>query len=397
MKALSLAMAALRKRQSPRTGFVHFFPGSEGIADTIPMYENFCFALALFRSKTSAEVLEGKEVLKRLLDFQTEEGNFPVYLHEYPRCWDRLLPLKLAPIFDVLYTCPLGEALTEQLRLVERKLLGFASSTREKKPFLPLWEQRFQAWNGRLADVEYTTAEEWLEGILSHQLAKVPLKRLPPYGLQAFLGQHEEQEGSEPKPAVIEWWLAGEEFSPRLLKDHPLQMYLPPLLPLERREEEKISWWGGFAAQKARLLWPGCQLHSLVTEGALTACSVEEEGMTGLFSLQGPMPSTREDLIEVACYVDISPETELFVNGKKATVFRLGDEVVIHSGKFRLQMEFTLKEGEGDFIGQISKKNRPRQTAPGVYDWSIALRTLRRSDPCAIKWRVSLLASHPRN
>ena len=98
IRAVDLALAACRKRQSPRTGFVHLFAGEESSPDTIPIYENFLFAFALFRQKTAESVLEGKELVERLIGFQTECGNFPTYLHDFPRCWDHSLPLKVAPI-----------------------------------------------------------------------------------------------------------------------------------------------------------------------------------------------------------------------------------------------------------------------------------------------------------
>src|SRR3990167_7288503 len=96
LRPIDLAVTAGRKRQSPRTGFVHMHP-DEAASDTIPIYENFCFVLALFRQKTAESVSEAKQLLERLLCFQTSNGNFPLYIHDYPRCWDLLLPLKLGP------------------------------------------------------------------------------------------------------------------------------------------------------------------------------------------------------------------------------------------------------------------------------------------------------------
>lgn len=403
-KALLLGQAALRKRQSPRTGFVHFFPGTEGIADTIPVYENFCFVLALFRSKTSAEVLEGKELLERLLDFQTAEGNFPVYLHAYPQCWDRLLALKLAPAFSLLkkrFAPFLGEALFLRLQESERRLFAYAVTAREKKPFLPLWEERFQAWQGRAPSLPYKSAEEWAEGILSHQLAGAPLKRFPPLGFQAFLGDHLEQEGKEPKPALIEWLFVEEEepFSPRLARDHALQMALPLFWPLEfwpleeKRAGEKGDFWRAAEEGAARLLWRGEHLHSLIAEGPLGKWGQTADGLEGSFLL-GEEPSLgREDLVEAAFYVDLSSETEIFIRGKKATAFSLDDPVTIQTKDLKLTICFTMQSGEAAFMGSISRKNRAGQCLAGVYDWRIALRTLRRQGVCQIGWRICVAQS----
>lgn len=122
LKASDLAVAAGRKRQSPRTGFVHLFAADETATDTVPIYENFCFALALFRQKTGESVLEGKELIERLLAFQTETGSFPIYLHDYPRCWDPLMPLKIASLLLILvrhFSPVLGEELREKIDRAE--------------------------------------------------------------------------------------------------------------------------------------------------------------------------------------------------------------------------------------------------------------------------------------
>ena len=83
---------------NPRTGFIHFHYSDETAFDTIPLYENACYILSLFRSHNAENILEAKELLRRLLHFQTEGGGFPTYLHEYPTdrwtvSFDLLLPL----------------------------------------------------------------------------------------------------------------------------------------------------------------------------------------------------------------------------------------------------------------------------------------------------------------
>src|SRR3569832_1741282 len=96
MKSLELALRAGRARQSPQTGFVHHsYENLERSAETIPVYENFCFALALFRTKTVENVLEAKNLLERLLAFQTAEW-FPLFLHDYPLVKSRKLEIILS-------------------------------------------------------------------------------------------------------------------------------------------------------------------------------------------------------------------------------------------------------------------------------------------------------------
>lgn len=103
------ALVAGRSFQSHQTGYVHLCYGDdEPKAQTIPLYENFLFVLALFRSRLVDNVQEGKKNLKCLLAFQQERsgedpGNFPVYLHEYPFCQDPAQGIYLlAPMYWIL-------------------------------------------------------------------------------------------------------------------------------------------------------------------------------------------------------------------------------------------------------------------------------------------------------
>ena len=88
---VELAVTSGRSHQSPQTSFVHWCHtrGDETVNHTIPLYENFLFCLALMRMRTQQNITEAKEILARLLAFQAEDGNYPVYLHEYPLCRDR--------------------------------------------------------------------------------------------------------------------------------------------------------------------------------------------------------------------------------------------------------------------------------------------------------------------
>ena len=53
--------------------------------DSIPLFENICYATALMRLKEKEAYLEGKELIERLMPFQMD-GKFPFALHDYPKC-----------------------------------------------------------------------------------------------------------------------------------------------------------------------------------------------------------------------------------------------------------------------------------------------------------------------
>src|SRR5689334_2034105 len=101
-KVIELALRAGKKRQSPQTGFVHhYYEAEEQRHDTIPLFENFCFVLSLLRSRQSENMLEGLGLLQKLLKLE-QDGNFPVYFHEFPVCRDGLLGIKLLPVFHAI-------------------------------------------------------------------------------------------------------------------------------------------------------------------------------------------------------------------------------------------------------------------------------------------------------
>ena len=96
-KMIELNLSAAAIAQSPQTGYIHLNYEEIARSDTIPLLENFSFALALFRSRLTENVFKGKALLEKLLAFEVD-GNFPVYLHEYPQCKDRDFSLEILPV-----------------------------------------------------------------------------------------------------------------------------------------------------------------------------------------------------------------------------------------------------------------------------------------------------------
>lgn len=385
-RLVDLAVSAGRKRQSPRTGFIHFFPAEETISDTIALFENFCFVVALFRQKSVESILEGKELLEKLLAFQTPEGNFPIYLHEFPKCYDPWMALRVAPVLVQIerrFGTVIGSDLKEKITASLARLLKFAES--RARP--AVWEHRFLKLQGKDADFTPSSHDDWFLWLISEQLDLSPAFREIPYhpDLQAFIGGAEIQEKGEPRPVPIEWVLAESEgFSERLLRDHPAMLHSALLFPIE--SPSVLPRTSCLLIQDGvRLLWREKKLHSFsVPQGIF-----KEPGKV-FFELKGPVFVEKGDLIEAAAFCDISPETELTIEGKKGTVFQLGDPIEIRTPLLTIELKFELLEGSGDFCGQISRKNRPAQIACKgallyeAFDWQIALRTLRRSPDCLV-------------
>lgn len=363
IRTIDLAVLAGQKRQSPRTGFIHLFPNEE-TTDTIPLYENFCFALALFRQKTADSVTEGKELLTRLLAFQNSDGHFPVYLHEFPRCHDFQMPLKIAPILIYLlrhFSAVLGELKSKIADALEKAL--------SKCPEKPAWENRYRACRGLSllpVDTSRFSPSDWTEWLITAQLAGQTEFEIPYDASLQLLRGTDIQEKGEPRPNPVEWLLAEGQFSPRLLRDHPHQLWCAPLFPLSYTPIE-------IPQNSFQIFWQGSTLHSLVAKGLV-------------FDLSEGVEMGRSDLFEVTLFTDISPETTLLVEGRKATTFQLGETITIQTPQKTISLKLELTQGSGDFFGHIFRANRPSQVCKGyeAYDWQIGLRTLRRSPTAQI-------------
>ena len=147
--SLALAIAAAKKRISPRTGFVHLYTGDSAAVDTIAVYENVCFVLALCRQKEAESIAEAKDLLQRILPFQTEEGNFPLYLHEYPKASTVSLALQIAPVLVRIlqeFGAVLGAECRAQLQSAMTKIIRFISQTYdEAEKRSSLWKWRKEA------------------------------------------------------------------------------------------------------------------------------------------------------------------------------------------------------------------------------------------------------------
>ncbi len=367
IRTIDLAYQAGVKRKSERTQFVHD-------AETIPLYENFCFALALFRKKSAESVSEGKELIARLLPFQAQDGNFPLYLHDFPHCHDFQLRYRIAPI--LIYLLRLFSPVLGELKGKVEEALKKALS---KKPEKPSWENRYRACVGEaLLPVNPTdfSPQEWTEWLITAQLAGQTHFSIPyDANLQLFIGpaRFDAQEKGEPRPNPVEWLLADGEFSPRLLRDHPHQLLAAPLFPITYEPVTTVD-------SSLRLFWKGTAgIHSLVGKSLFDLPELSEMG--------------RGDLFEAALHCNISPETTLSIEGIKGTTFRLGEKIWIETPTLKIRLHFELIEGSAEFCGHIFKANRPSQMCKGyeAYDWQIGLRTLRRSGPAKIQVFVSFL------
>lgn len=148
-----------------------------------------------------------------------------------------------------------------------------------------------------------------------------------------------------------------------------------------------------------KLFWgSSSELNSFVCQNAMNDVTYEfgEAGTNQgalFFDLNRPFePDGLEKSREVSFFVNFQTNLQVRVEEKQATTFKLGESIKIHlSDNKKIGLKFELVNGEGDFSGHVSMCNRPSQVNLGeskkfeVNDWTIFLKTLRRSEKCLIK------------
>lgn len=354
MKAVELALKAGRKRQSEITRFVHFCTEHpEKSHETIPTYENFCFALALLRSRLAENVLEAKALLEKLLAFQVGE-EFPVYLHEYPHCRYAGLKSKLAPVvFFILrdFQTVLGDKLRERLQALQESPEEVLSPE---------------------------TPEEWGEFLIHSQITgqdKTPALKHWDTSCLSFIGSQRQERG-EPAVTLYDLFLGewGGRYSARALQDHPVHLRASLIYPAE------VALPSSPLQSLQRQFWGNGQpTHTLV----LNTQGIVEELADG-FRITLPEKEVQEE-VEIAFFYNLHPDTYVTVNHQRATSFQLGDTIQIISKDRQFELSFARASGEGQFWGHLYRANRPGQLSckgedkHEAFDGVIGIRTIKRA------------------
>lgn len=340
---VDLATHAARKLESAQTGFIHY-----PTRDTIPFYENFCFCLALFRSLVGDNVQEAKERLSHLLSFMDENGLFPTYMHEYPKMCPYArssFPLKLIEKhFGHILGCEIRAKLqtVAPLPMPPKEILSSRDAAlaalhlEDLTPLTPYWDPELNIYNGPLND------ERQREGEIELTL------------FDLFMGN-----------------------SPRILKPHPLHIEAALVFsprPVEfsyAHHPATIPHGKGY--HLLRKVWnEGDHLHTLV-------CQEKKMTLEGDILIYPEEIPDEKNRTELSFFVNYHPSNTILINKEKGTVFRLEDVVQIGDN---WKLSFEKVNGEGDFLGHISRGNRPAQLDTDIthaHDWKISIRTLRRS------------------
>lgn len=447
---LDLAIACGRKRLSTQTEFLHhcYNASDEEAHLPIPVLENLLFALALMRTKNMENMTEGRSIVERLLPFQLENGNFPIYLHEFPEGKDRFLTAHLMiPLLWMKkhFGVVLGSELKAKVDLSLNKMMDYTLHMyNEVTPPTHIGIKIAVAAHalGRsegeqlLKKYETDTSSfsipsylgEWLTALLLvyPSISKSPYQllwqhinaswHLPTLSYNGP-SQKEKQQGFEPEVTVYDLFMSllsgsfptraendtivhlqgamlvnGEEPSAETQKEN----FSIAVLPLEKKplittyiHPLKIVW-GDRKRQ-----------HSFVMQGGNCVRidpSVKGNQVELLLDL-GAMPNVedREESREVAFFFDIDDPAEITFDGKASNTFQVGQQVRIRYGGKQIELLVEVVEGEGHFFGHLMRGNRPSQVANkgskrfNAYDWIVFLRTLRRSEKCRLKAIITVV------
>lgn len=411
-KMVEINIAAGRTAQSPQTGYIHLHYESDERHDTIPLLENFCFCLALLRSRLTDHILEGEALLEKLLAFEVD-GNFPLYLHEFPQCKDRSLGLSLLPIFHWIladFRIALGEGLTLHIEALIGRILSHGYKMHAQRPLSKSAEFRLKSYvePNDLPIWTPSTPEEWADALISTQIAPSNDDTLLEEALQkwhpqlcTYIGPQQYDRG-EPKVTLFDLILGHSHglYSRRSLEDRRVHLLASLVHPFEKKNTALVE--SPFHAISASshpyaLYWgTPDKLHSFLLAPYKSQVSIEKSSHAIEFTITLPpqAPQPGEDAFELAFFINIDPSHTIWVCGAKATTFRLGDLIELRSLSLHLHLELSLEMGDGRFFGHISRANRPTQKGKNLkyetYDWQIALRTIRRTEDCRLKVRLSI-------
>jgi hypothetical protein len=434
-KLIHLASEYGKKMVSPQTGYLHYYGFSASVHMTIPFLDNLHLALLWMRMHTVELVQAGKVLLDNLLKFETE-GNFPVFLHEYPLCKDEYLPHKVYLPLAFIYK-EFGPVLGQELRLKVQAALDRVHTYCEANVSISkllhykmLCAQRLM---GKLEktpvfDGHYLMPEMHAEAALAYYLTESSLKGQKLWDdlekgwhttTAAFAGPVRMGSQNKLYPQItayelLMWYLQGEvPHRTDLLESHSLLW--ASMLPLCCKDPVPHNAFNPIAitvADKPTALQSNedYRFHPLYILWGSSAqpttftCQIEPQvRVTGnhsngrtelLFTFEEEFSGNDDDKAkEVNFYFTRLPDQHpiMTVNGIKASIFEEKDLFTIEYKDLNIKMHFEVLDDQGRFVAHLLPGNRPSQLVNfggerfSVFDWQILLRTVTRNVDTKLK------------
>ena len=440
-KLIELAISYGRKKQSPRTGFVHYCYETplEDHQDTIPVVKNMLFALALLRSREGDNIHEAKNIIEKLLHFQGPSGNFPVYLHEYPNCRYSWLPIELLPpcywiikefdkilgkkLLDNFLSC-IDLVLEYCLKEYQRSSLGPLATLKLGLSCIALGKKDFG--EKILPDLQDSpsmfTPKELGEILVAHQMVKPleiwdHLKAVSHWHSGVYVGSAIREYYSKGRPnlSLYDFYMAAltKRYPEHIFAENPFQLravlirpidydFVPRPLPfeengiyqteeyayslIEKNTTEKDSYHKAFHPLKIVF----DDITSMVCHSfGIVNYNSNKENIELIFTLPEKPPVYEIEKEREICFC--VNKTEIKINDTPATIFHLGDKIDVILKKYRIIMIFEMVSGEGTFCGHIMNGKRSSELLEKGNDKQIFLRTVDRKGPCQIKAKINII------
>jgi hypothetical protein len=248
--------------------------------------------------------------------------------------------------------------------------LQMVYSSLKNTPWTPLWLRMEQTWHRDTASYIGPCIREWQEGeepqpnvydLYGGYFAGEFSRRatlLHPYHLQGALIQSSSDKFDVKDPSfIVEGKYKHQNWQTICLSEKAYTV-------LEKREPCPSSVDKTYTP--FRLIWGDLhRVHSLVCQGGCydkVEYILDKDLVHLNFNLcENSRDEEAAPKREIEFFVDFHPDMLFTSNGQSSTTFELGQPLTLSFGKYQLLIVFDLLEGEGNFLGHISRGNRPSQ------------------------------------
>ena len=428
-----IALEGVEHYTHPSTGLIQ----DDGV---VIVYDNFLAALALLQSKLKENIEKAKKLLERLLNFQNPQGFFPVALHQFPDASSEEGQLEIAFVLLKIST-KYGPVLgSECFSKVQSSLASLIEQLKSLEPFsLEKMQARFSVLEALSKNLKPTFSFPQKEISSKYLGEKLLLAQETPDGpqwlaklaqfwhphLQIYVGPllQEHYVQSSPKLTIFDYMMSS------YYRSYPQRLHEKTLLQLQGAIVKFFEERGHFqpniteGSYRGNLYticntdtasWfffkdytflenknPGlhllrCMFKSLDCLYHLV-CHSDVKKMTAHlcantleieFTYFDDFPEDVKKQNELEFFISRQENLEVFVDGKKASLFRLGSRIEFKTPEATVSCVFTTDSAQAQIVGHLFYGNRPSSLDPDhgpAHDQMMVLRTLRRDSKCKVK------------
>lgn len=333
------------KHKSIYTGCIHFKNKKEPTRDVIPLVENILYGIALVTTLSKEKAEKGFAFLERMFAFCTDNG-FPGYIHDFPHVYnDRTnVDICLALSFFLKgYSKVIPVIHRTNIEAVKEKLITIL----KQRPLKPLDKYVFDTalFSNQRQDVEIDSVEVYEKVVLCKLLMKEKVTLPWHRYLNVYTGPLVDTfyEGHLPQETLFSLLTKGSSddkislFGALLPKDG-----WQGLIEFEPQEREDL-----FINHQKDMLSIHFDNHSIVAKGEMD------------INIQGNhIDIILDDFEEFSIYFSDRTNSQITVEGAKATAFYPENTVTLSTDNIELTMSFISK---CNYFGHIMKGNRYNQ------------------------------------